>query len=78
VSELFKEVLSIVECEVRWLEHAAQPYELFGGERRDAEKPAWDLLAAVYRDRARFHQALAAKMRGQIQLTPPDIFGERR
>jgi len=60
------------------LEDAARHFESFRSDQHDAnEKAEWELLAAVYRERAGFHQVLAEKMRSQIQLTQLDIFGVR-
>jgi hypothetical protein len=74
--DLFSEVLSIVEDDVIWLNDAARHYGTIASRPGDAEKPTWDLLAAVYQERARFHQALAEKMRSQVQLTQPNISDE--
>jgi hypothetical protein len=76
VKDLMEEVLSIVEGDVNWLDRAAEHFESFASRTDGAEKPTLELLTAVYRERAGFQQALAEKMRRQMQLTQPDISDE--
>jgi len=48
-----KEVLSLAESNARWLDDAAQHFEQFATRLHEVEKAQWELLATVYRERAR-------------------------
>jgi hypothetical protein len=63
MNELLKEALSLAEGDARWLEDAAQYFEDYASQLSDAEKAKWQLLAAVYRERAHACQGLAGKAR---------------
>jgi hypothetical protein len=63
LEELLKEVLSFVEGDVRWWDEAAQHVEELASGLPDAEKARWQLLVAVYHERARAHTELVARVR---------------
>lgn len=63
MNEPLKETLSLAEGDARWLEDAAQYFEDYASQLSDAEKPKWQLLAAVYRERAHLCQRLVGKAR---------------
>jgi hypothetical protein len=63
LEELLKEVLSFVEGDVRWWDEAAQRVEELASGLPEAERVKWDLLAAVYHERARAHSELVGSVR---------------
>jgi hypothetical protein len=63
LEELLKEVLSFVEGDVRWWEEAAQHVEELASGLPEAEQTRWQLLAAVYHERARAHTELVGSVR---------------
>jgi len=63
LEELLKEVLSFVEGDVRWWDEAAQHVEELASGLPDAENARWQLLVAVYHERARAHTELVARVR---------------
>jgi hypothetical protein len=63
LEELLKEVLSFVEGDVRWWDEAAQHVEELASGLPEAEKTKWQLLAAVYRERAQAHTELVGSVR---------------
>jgi hypothetical protein len=63
LEELLKEVLSFVEGDARWWDEAAQHVEELASSLPDAEKTKWDLLAAVYHERAKAHAELVGSVR---------------
>jgi hypothetical protein len=63
LEKLLKEVLSFVEGDVRWWDEAAQHVEELASGLPAAERTKWDLLAAVYRERARAHTDLVGSVR---------------
>ena len=63
MEKLLKEVLSFVEGDVRWWDEAAQHVEELASGLPAAERTKWDLLAAVYRERARAHTDLVGSVR---------------
>jgi hypothetical protein len=65
LEELLKEVLSFVEGDVRWWDEAAQHVEELASGLPETEKTKWQLLAAVYRERAQAHTELVAGVRKQ-------------
>jgi hypothetical protein len=56
-----KELLSLVEEDTQWLDDAAQHFEDVAGTVANCERPNWQLLAAVYHERADNHRNLLAK-----------------
>jgi hypothetical protein len=63
LEELLKEVLSFVEGDVRWWDEEAQRVEELASGLPEAERVKWDLLAAVYHERARAHSELVGSVR---------------
>ncbi len=63
LDELLKEVLSVVEEDVQWWNDAAEYCEDFASNLPEEERVKWELLAAGYRERAKTHSQLSAKMR---------------
>jgi hypothetical protein len=63
LEELLKEVLSFVEGGVRWWDQAAQHVEELASRLPAVEKTKWQLLAAVYRERAQAHTELVGSVR---------------
>jgi hypothetical protein len=66
MKEQLREVLSAAEGDASWLNNAAQFFEDFAANLKAGEKAEWDLLAAVYRERAQVMQSLAEKMRQSL------------
>jgi hypothetical protein len=66
VNQLIKEALSLAEGEAEWLHSAAQNFERLAARLREEEKAEWDLLAAVYRERAQSVQGFAEKVRQSL------------
>jgi hypothetical protein len=70
LGELVDELLSTIEDDVQWFNDAARHYEKLAASKLDRlEKSQWNLLATVFRERARHHEDLAKKMRTDEQLT---------
>ena len=63
MEELLKEVLSFVEGDARWWDEAAQHVEELAIGLAEAKRTKWDLLAAVYHERAKAHRDLAERVR---------------
>jgi hypothetical protein len=63
LEELLKEILSFVEGDARWWDEAAQHVEELASGVPPAEKAKWQLLAAVYRERAKAHTELVGGIR---------------
>lgn len=63
MEELLKEVLSFVEGDVRWWDEAAQHLEELASGLPEMEQAKWQLLVAVYRERARAHTELVESVR---------------
>ena len=63
MEELLKEVLSFVEGDVRWWDEAAQHVEELADALPESERTKWNLLAAVYHERAKAHTELVASVR---------------
>jgi hypothetical protein len=63
LEELLKEVLSFVQGDARWWDEAAQHVEDLASNLPEIEKTNWQLLVAVYHERARAHTELAARVR---------------
>jgi hypothetical protein len=71
MNDLLKEVFSVVESDARWLNDAAQFFEEFVAKLKVQEKAEWDLLAAVYRERAQGIQGEAEKVRASLASVSP-------
>ncbi len=63
MEELLKEVLSFVEGDARWWDEAAQHVEELTNGLPEAQQAKWQLLVAVYHERARAHTELVARVR---------------
>jgi hypothetical protein len=63
LEELLKEVLSFVEGDASWWDKAAQHVEELASGLPESEQAKWQLLAAVYRERAKAHTELVARIR---------------
>jgi hypothetical protein len=63
LEEILKEVLSFVEGDARWWDEAAQHVEDLASGVPEAEKAKWQLLVAVYHERAKAHTELVARVR---------------
>ncbi|HWO33605.1 MAG TPA: hypothetical protein VNO32_32820 [Candidatus Acidoferrum sp.] len=63
MDQLLNEVLSFVEGDVRWWDEAAQRVEELARRLSEAERAKWELLAAVYRERAQAHTELVGSVR---------------
>ena len=63
MDELLKEVLSFVEGDARWWDEAAQHVEELARGLSETERAKWDLLVAVYHERAKAHTVLAGSVR---------------
>jgi len=67
VQQPLKEVLSLAESNATWLDDAAQHFEQFAAQLDEIEKAQWQLLAAVYRERAQTIQHEVEKMRAHLR-----------
>ena len=56
-------ILEFLEQNAKWWEQAAVTCEQTGAQLVSGEKEVWQLLAAVYRERAEKHAQLNAKLR---------------
>lgn len=63
MDELLKEVLSFVEGDARWWDEAAQHVEELASGLPESDQAKWQLLVAVYHERARAHTALVESVR---------------
>ena len=66
MEDLLKEVLTFAEGTGRWLNEAAQHFEILAAQLAAEEKAKWQLLAAVYRERAQISGSLMAKTRESL------------
>jgi hypothetical protein len=66
MEDLLKEVLAFAEGTGKWLNEAAQHFENLAAQLAEDEKPKWQLLAAVYRERAHMGGGLIAKTRESL------------
>ncbi|HWO30216.1 MAG TPA: hypothetical protein VNO32_15595 [Candidatus Acidoferrum sp.] len=62
MNELLREALSLAEGDARWLDDAARYFEDHASQLSDGEKSKWELLAAVYRERAQVSRNVAGKV----------------
>jgi len=58
-----REIFEILEENVRWWEHAAVTCEHAAARLLEGEKEGWQLMGAVYRERAEKHARLVEQMR---------------
>lgn len=58
-----QEVFEILEENVRWWEQAAVTCEHTAARLLEGEKEGWQLMGAVYRERAEKHARLVEQMR---------------
>jgi hypothetical protein len=63
LEEILKEILSFVEGDARWWDEAAQRVEELASGLSEAEQRKWQLLVAVYHERARAHTELVEGVR---------------
>jgi hypothetical protein len=66
-----KEILSLAESNAKWLDDAAHHFEHFAVQLHDVEKAQWQLLAAVYREKAQAIQSEAEKVRESLGSDGP-------
>ena len=58
-----REIFEILEENVRWWEHAAVTCEHTAARLLEGEKEGWQLMGAVYRERADKHARLIEQVR---------------
>jgi hypothetical protein len=75
MEDLLKEAFSLAEADARWLDDAARYFEDYASQLSEGEKAKWQLLAAVYRERAQLSKSVAGKVR-QNQRDMPDVSPE--
>jgi hypothetical protein len=63
VEEPLAELLAFVESNAKWWDDVAQQCERVSKKLRPEEAAQYDLLCAVYRERAQLHRGLVAKYR---------------
>jgi hypothetical protein len=63
MNERLKEALSSAGVDARWLNDAAQYFEAYASQLNDDERGKWQLLAAIYRERAQICQRVTGEMR---------------
>jgi hypothetical protein len=63
MEDMLKEVLTFVEGDARWWDEAAQHVEELASGLPEAERTKWQLLVAVYHERAKAHTELVAGVR---------------
>jgi hypothetical protein len=56
VREHLQEAFSLIETDVKCLQDAAQHIEELASALDSKERAKWDLVAAVYRERAKLHE----------------------
>jgi hypothetical protein len=69
LAEVSKEVMSVIEDNVKWLNDAARHFETLAHKLGEEEKSKWSLLTTVYRERAKLHEELAMRLRGDAQVS---------
>jgi hypothetical protein len=62
-SAVEEEILAVVEGDAKCWLHAAQHCETFSDGLPEQDKVIANLMSAVYRERAKIHKVLAAKLR---------------
>jgi hypothetical protein len=67
MNELFRQALSLIEADVQWLNDAGQHCEDLSKKYSQEEQAKAKLVAEVYRERARVHRDLAARMHKQLK-----------
>jgi hypothetical protein len=63
MEELFKEALSLIEDDAKWLDDAAKHCEDLASKLGEEEKSKWRLTTTMYHERAQRHRELVVKMR---------------
>jgi hypothetical protein len=66
LDQLLNEVLSFVEGDIRWWDEAAQHVEELTSGLPEAERRKWQVLVAVYRERAQAHTELYSRERSEM------------
>jgi hypothetical protein len=66
MNDLLNEALSLAEGDAKWMEDAARYFEDYASQLIDGEKPKWELLGAVYRERAQVSQSAVGKVRQSL------------
>jgi hypothetical protein len=66
VSEQLQEALSLIKTDVKCLEDAARHIEELASKLDPKEKVKWDLVAAVYRERATLHKDMLRTLSGRV------------
>jgi hypothetical protein len=77
MEDLLKEVLTFAEGTGRWLNEAAQHFEILAAQLAADEKAKWHLLAAVYRERAQISESLMAKTRDSLTADDGELSESR-
>jgi hypothetical protein len=67
MDKLLKDVLSLAESNATWIETPAEHFEHLAVQFREEEKAQWQLLAAVYREKAQAIQSEADKVRASLE-----------
>jgi hypothetical protein len=75
MDELLKEVLSLTESTATWIESAAEHFEQLAAKFHAEEKAKWELLAAVYREKAQGIHSEAEKVRASLGSDSPSESG---
>jgi hypothetical protein len=63
VEDLVKELLSFIEGDAKWWEDTARQCSELASKLQPDEKAEWDLLCAVYGERAQAHRELVKSVR---------------
>jgi hypothetical protein len=63
MEDMLKEVLTFVEGDARWWDEAAQHVEELASGLPETQQAKWQLLVAVYHERANAHKELVEKAR---------------
>jgi hypothetical protein len=66
VSEQLQEALSLIKTDVKCLEDAARHIEELASKLDPKERPQWDLVAAVYRERATLHKDMLRTLSNRV------------
>jgi hypothetical protein len=63
VEDLLKEVVSFIEGDATWWDDAAQQCQSLGKNLSEEDQSKWQLLCAVYCERAQAHRELVKSIR---------------
>jgi len=66
MSEQLQEALSLIRTDVKCLEDAARHIEELASKLDPKEKVKWDLVAAVYRERATLHRDMLRHLSDRV------------